>query len=60
MKDKESKNRVDELDEFDYLAGSASDTECTGLMHKVARSDEELLAYEEVYDFLPPGGNMKK
>lgn len=41
---------------YDYLSNSASSSDCTGLLHKPAENEEELEAYEEVYDFLPPNG----
>lgn len=36
----------------DYMKTS-SGTDCTGLIPKAARSEEELENYNELYDFLP-------
>lgn len=40
---------------YDYLSNSASASDCTGLIYKPVKKEDELLAYDEVYDFLPPG-----
>lgn len=44
---------------YDYLSNSASAADCTGLIYKPVEREDELLAYDEVYDFLPPGEDKK-
>lgn len=47
-------------DEFDYLSSAASVQDLTGLIPAAPASSEELEAYEDLYDFLPPGGDASQ
>ena len=40
--------------DYDYLANSATLTECTGLLHKTPQNQEEMESYQQVYQYLPP------
>ncbi len=42
------------IDDYDYLSNAASARECTGLIPFLPTSDEELEAYNDVYQFEPP------
>jgi hypothetical protein len=42
-----------DLEKEDFLSGSASATDCTGLIMRPVQSEEEADAYEEVYPYLP-------
>lgn len=42
------------IDDYDYLTNAASSMDCTGLIPSLPVSDEELDAYNEVYQFRPP------
>ncbi|RGT70467.1 hypothetical protein DWX08_14250 [Ruminococcus sp. AF18-22] len=42
------------IDDYDYLSNAASSMDCTGLIPSLARSEEELEAYNDVYQFTPP------
>ena len=42
------------IDSYDYLAGAASSSDCTGLIPSAPLNDAELDSYEELYPFLPP------
>lgn len=44
----------DLLDSYDYLANSASSTDCTGLIPSAPHSEAELDAYNDVYKYTPP------
>jgi len=46
------KDRI-QKNEYDYLAHSASATECTGLMPTPATSEEEREAYEALFPYKP-------
>ena len=48
------------IDDFDYLANAASSMDCTGLIPSLAKSEEELDSYNEVYQFRPPFIPVKK
>ena len=39
------------IDDYDYLSNAASSMDCTGLIPSLARSEEELEAYNDVYQF---------
>ena len=49
---KENQQRIDD---FDSLQNAASSTDCTGLIPALPGSEEELEAYNELYQYLPPG-----
>ena len=42
------------IDDYDYLSNAASSMDCTGLIPSLARSEEELEAYNDVSQFPPP------
>lgn len=44
--------------EYDYLGNSASAHDCTGLIPSGMVSEEELLSYQDLYDFPPPVPKM--
>lgn len=46
-------------DHFDICQNACSTMDCTGLIPSLAQ-DEELEAYQELYDFLPKTVNSKK
>ena len=48
------------IDSYDYLAASASTTECTGLIPTIARSEAERESYESLFHFEPPKPNNIK
>lgn len=41
-------------DSYDYLANSASSTDCTGLIPAAPISEAELESYNETYHYIPP------
>ena len=45
------------IDSYDYLSHAASSTDCTGLMHTPALTEEERESYEAIYHFEPPNLN---
>ncbi len=47
------------IDSYDYLANAASAQDMTGLIPSEPVSEEELESYEELYHFLPPGGESQ-
>lgn len=42
------------IDDYDYLANAASSHDCTGLIPSLPSSEEELEAYNDIYQFYPP------
>ena len=42
------------VDSYDYLAHTASTTECTGLMPTPATSEAERESYEDIFPYKPP------
>lgn len=46
------------IDSYDYLSNAASKQDCTGLIPAEPVSVAELESYEELYHFLPPGGEV--
>lgn len=42
------------IDDYDYLSNAASARDCTGLIPSLPTSEEELEAYNDVYQFEPP------
>lgn len=53
MKQEEKTNRR-LINDYDYLGKSCSVQDCTGLIPAAPKNQEELLAYEDVYPYLPP------
>ena len=47
------KTKQTHKEEYDYLAHSASATECTGLIPTPAATEEARNSYEAVYPFMP-------
>lgn len=45
---------TDDIDSYDYLSGSASAQDCTGLIPSAPLSEAELEAYEAVCPYQPP------
>lgn len=41
-------------DDYDYLANSASASDCTGLIQSPPESKFQEEAFEDVYNYLPP------
>jgi hypothetical protein len=58
MEDKRTKQL--DLEKEDFLSGSASATDCTGLIMRPVQSKEEAEAYEEVYPYLPKAVRTKE
>ena len=48
------------IDVYDYLSNAASSMDCTGLIPTLAKSEEELESYNDVYQFTPPVISAKK
>ena len=48
------------IDDYDYLSNAASARDCTGLIPFLPTSEEELEAYNDVYQFEPPVISAKK
>lgn len=48
----------DYTDQMD-MCNASSVSDCTGLIPSLPRSEDELEAYEMVYDFMPPYVNYK-
>ncbi len=42
------------LNDYDFLANSASTMDCTGLMYRVPEDDAERENYQSVYQYEPP------
>lgn len=51
-RDKVLKNA--KVEDFDYLANSATGMDCTGLMNKTPSDEAEMASYQQVYQYLPP------
>ena len=58
MNKEEEKNQK-LIDACDYLSSAASSQDLTGLIPSAPVSPGELESYEELYPFLPPGGNAQ-
>lgn len=52
MKTDKENERI--IDDFDYLSNAASAQECTGLIPFLPTSEEELEAYNDVYQYRSP------
>lgn len=57
--EKRKKTNKEIIDSYDYLSNAASVQDMTGLIPSEPASEEELEAYEELYHFLPPDGEVK-
>lgn len=55
----EGRRVEEEEDHFDICQNACSTTDCTGLIPNLP-DDEEIEAYQEVYDFLPKAVKAKK
>lgn len=42
------------IEDYDYLANSATGMDCTGLMYRAPMNEDEMESYQEVYQYLPP------
>ena len=42
------------IDHYDYLKNAASSTDCTGLIPALPESEDELDAYNDVYQYQTP------
>lgn len=54
----EKEKKID-YHEFDFGEGidnlsSCSTTDCTGIMYRTPKNEEERESYQEVYDYVPP------
>ena len=58
MNKEEEKNQK-LIDACDYLSSAASSQDLTGHSRALRVSPGELESYEELYPFLPPGGNAQ-
>lgn len=41
------------IDDYDYLSNAASSMDCTGLIPSLPENEDEIEAYNEIYQFLP-------
>ena len=48
---KEMKKNQELIDHYDYLKNAASSTDCTGLIPALPESEDELDAYNDVYQY---------
>ena len=53
-KQKEMKKNQELIDHYDYLKNAASSTDCTGLIPALPESEDELDAYNDVYQYQTP------
>ena len=51
---KEMKKNQELIDHYDYLKNAASSTDCTGLIPALPESEDELDAYNDVYQYQTP------
>jgi len=51
---KEMKKNQELIDHYDYLKTAASSTDCTGLIPALPESEDELDAYNDVYQYQTP------
>lgn len=58
-KNKTKKSNKEIIDSYDYLSNAASTQDMTGLIPSEPSSKEEIEAYEELYHFLPPNGEVR-
>ncbi len=42
------------IEDYDYLANSATGMDCTGLMNRTPKDEAEMASYQQVYQYLPP------
>jgi len=54
--EKENKESLKDatIEDYDYLANSATGMDCTGLMYRAPINEDEMESYQEVYQYLPP------
>ncbi len=57
-KRQQKKTNQEIIDSYDYLSNASSMQDCTGLIPSEPESAAELEAYEDLYHFLPPNGNV--
>ena len=50
----EMKKNQELIDHYDYLKNAASSTDCTGLIPALPESEDELDAYNDVYQYQTP------
>lgn len=55
---KEMKKNQELIDHYDYLKNAASSTDCTGLIPALPESEDELDAYNDVYQYQTPPSNQ--
>lgn len=48
------------IDDYDYLSNAASSMDCTGLIPSLPENEDEIEAYNEIYQFLPRASAPKK
>lgn len=53
-KQNELKKNQELIDHYDYLKNAASSTDCTGLIPSLPESEEELEAYNDIYQYQTP------
>ena len=53
-KQNELKKNQELIDHYDYLKNTASSTDCTGLIPSLPESEEELEAYNDIYQYQTP------
>lgn len=42
------------IEDYDYLANSATGMDCTGLMNRTPANEAEMASYQQIYQYLPP------
>ena len=48
------------IDHYDYLKNAASSTDCTGLIPALPESEDELDAYNDVYQYQTPADGKRR
>lgn len=56
MKKKTNKELIDN---YDYLKNAASSMDCTGLIPSLPQTEEELEAYNDIVQYMPPAATDK-
>ena len=57
---KEMKKNQELIDHYDYLKNAASSTDCTGLIPALPESEDELDAYNDVYQYQTPADGKRR
>ena len=55
----EKKTSKELMDDYDYLKNAASAMDCTGLIPSLPQTEEELKAYNDIVQYMPPAATDK-